>query len=299
MNTIEIPEIRKKVAYPASWDECNREQIRFIFRQVLRLIGGNIGMTEFKIRVLYFLTGIKRKKRHERKEKMLTEEQLAQKYLNVVMAADTINFMFQEQSGQQLFEYNRIGNVIPVIRRGMKRVYGPSEALFNITFGEYIVAFDFFRRYVEHKDENDLNKLCAVLYRARRKGKMDNDIRVEFNANECVRRARWWRRVALVDRFIIYSWFAACDNFFKTGDIEVDGNRISFRGLFKQSGGDELGEKDLGLTGVLMSVAESGTFGTLEDVNRTNLYTVLLKLYHWHLEHKRMEQKNNKNGKTE
>ncbi|WP_303181737.1 hypothetical protein [uncultured Butyricimonas sp.] len=299
MNMIEIPEAGKKVVYPASWGECNRSQIRFIFRQALQLIGGNIGMTEFKIRVLYFLAGMKREKRHERKERMLTGEQLARKYLNVVMAADTIDFMFREQKGQQLFEYNRVGNVIPVIRGGMKRVYGPSEALFNITFGEYMVAFDFFRHYVEHKDENSLNKLCAVLYRPKRRGKIDNDIRVEFNANESVRRAKWWRRVSLVDRFIIYSWFAACDNFFKTGDIEVDGNRISFRGLFKQAGGDELGEKDIGLTGVLMSVAESGTFGTLEDVNRTNLYTVLLKLYHWHLEHKRIEQKSKKDGKTE
>lgn len=298
MNTIEIPEVGKKVEFPSSWDECNLVQIRFIFKQVLRLLGGDIGMAEFKIRVLYFLTGIKRKKRHEKKEKMMMEEQLVQKYLNVVIAADTIDFIFREQNGQQLFEYSRVGNVMPVIRKRLSRMFGPAEALFNMTFGEYMVAFDFFRRYVDHKDVNDLNKLCAVLYRPKRSGKVDNDIRVEFNANECVRRAKWWRRIPLEDKYIIYSWFSSCDNFFKTGEIEVDGQRISFRGLFKQVGGNEFGERDLGLTGILLSVAESGTFGTLEDVNRTNLYTVLLKLYHWYLEHKQMEQKT-KNGKTE
>lgn len=299
MNTIEIPEIGKKMEYPSSWDECNRSQIRFIFREAIRLIGGDIGIVEFKIRVFYFLAGIKRKRSHERKEKMMTEDQLAQKYLNILEAAESIDFMFREQKGQQLFEYNRVGNVMPVIRKRLKRVYGPAEALFNVSFGEYMVAFDFFRRYVDNKDINDLNKLCAVLYRPKRKGQIDNDIRVEFNASECVRGAKWWSQIPFVDKFIIYSWFAACDNFFKTGEIEVDGQRISFRELFKQSGGDELGVKDLGLTGVLMSVAEAGTFGTMENVNKTNLYTVLLKLYHWHIEHKRMEQKSKKNGKTE
>lgn len=299
MNTIEILEVSKKMEYPSSWNECNRKQIRFIFREAIKLIGGDIGMLEFRIRVFYFLTGIRRKRRHERKERMMTEDQLAQKYMNVVEGANTIDFMFREQKGLPLFEYSRVGNVLPVIRSRMKRMYGPVEALFNISFGEYMVAFDFFRRYVDHKDVSDLNKLCAVLYRPRRKGEINNDLRIDFNASECVRRAKWWCRVPFEDRFIIYSWFAACDNFFKTGEIEVDGQRISFQGLFKQSGGGELGVKDLGLTGVLMSVAEAGTFGTLENVNRTNLYTVLLKLYHWQVEHKKMEQKSKKHGKTE
>lgn len=66
-----------------------------------------------------------------------------------------------------------------------------------------------------------------------------------------------------------------------------------------QKGVPEADAGELGLTGILMGVADNGTFGPVAEVERTNLYTVLLKLYQWHLEHKRLEKIYNKHGKSE
>lgn len=60
---------------------------------------------------------------------------------------------------------------------------------------------------------------------------------------------------------------------------------------------EESGDPGLGLTGILLGVVENGAFGTIEEVKRTNLYTVMLRLYLWHLENERLE-KMYKDGKS-
>lgn len=293
MNTIEIPQIGKTIEYPSSWDECTPRQIRFIFRMAVSLLNGKMELQEFKVRVFYHLTCMKRRWRHERKERRMTDQDRNLKYENVYLCSETVGFMFEEKKeNEYLFFYDYVMQMFPKFRCCGRRVYGPSDALFNITWGEYMVAADFCRAYVESKNEADLNKLCAVLYRPRRwRYRNTDDPRIPFNANECVRRSRWFRRMPFAYRFLIYSWFSACDNYFKTGNIQVDGQEISLRPLFKTAGTNtELGLKDLGLTGIAMSVAESGVFGSIAEVNQTKLYMVLMKLYQWHVEHKRLER---------
>lgn len=304
MNVIEIPEVGKKVEYPSAWEECNPRQIQYIFREAARLISGETDLIEFRIRVFYYLAGIVRKHCHERKEQLLSDEQRMIKYDNIIRASETVGFMFQEKEHQLVFEFDCVRNLIPRIKIKHQLFYGPSEALFNITFGEYRVAYDYYIRFAREHEEHDLNNLCAVLYRPARSGAWDDDIRETFNPHECVRRAKMFKKVAYELRFFIFSWFSACDNYFKTEQIEIDGRLISLSPLFRKTDEDtegvpEADAGELGLTGILMGVADNGTFGPVAEVERTNLYTVLLKLYQWHLEHKRLEKIYNKHGKSE
>ena len=91
MNVIEIPESGKRVEYPSCWEELNRKQLLFIVRLGLRLMAGEVSVLEFKVRVFYFLTGIKRKQRHNREERYLTREEMERKYGNIVLAAETVD----------------------------------------------------------------------------------------------------------------------------------------------------------------------------------------------------------------
>lgn len=304
MNVIEIPEAGKKVEYPSAWEECNSGQLQYIFLQAGKLLSGEIDLPEFRIRVFYHLAGIRRKQKHERKELLMSRQQCLIKYDNITRAAATVDFVFQEQEGQLVFEFDCVKNLLPKIKIKRKTLYGPADALFNISFGEYRVAYDFYCRFVRDRQESDLNNLCAILYRPAKTGKWDDDIRVAFNPHECIRRANLFRKVPYELRMLIFSWFAACDNYFKSGQIEIDGRLISLSPLFRKTDEDTVGVPDadageLGLTGILMSVADNGTFGPVAEVERTNLYTVLLKLYQWHLEHKRLEKIYNKHGKSE
>ena len=80
----------------------------------------------------------------------------------------------------------------------------------------------------------------------------------------------------------------------------MGGRAISLGVLFRQEDKaveEESGDPGLGLTGILLGLAENGAFGTIEEVKRTNLYTVMLRLYLWHLENERLE-KMYKDGKS-
>lgn len=304
MNVIEIPQLGKKVEYPSSWEECDAEQLQYIFRQAGKLISGGTDLLEFRISVFYHLAGIGRKQKHNRKESFMSEEQLLQKFDNIVRAATTVDFVFQERDGQLLFEFDCVRNLIPEIQIQEQVFYGPSDVLFNISFGEYRVAYDYYGRFVRTQDEDALNGLCAVLYRPARSGEWDDDIREVFNPHVCAKRKELFNEVPYELRSVILAWFSACDNYFKTGELEVDGRLISLAPLFKKSGNEIDGVPvedagELGLTGILMSIADNGTFGPASEVEKTNLYTVLLKLYHWHLEHKRQEKIYSKYGKSE
>lgn len=304
MNIIEIPESEKRIEYPSAWEECTPGQMQYVFREALRLINGMIEPLEFRIRVFYHLAGIIRKQHHQRKENLLTSEQQVIKFGNIIRLSETIGFMFRERENQLVFEFDCVRNLLPRVKIKRQLFYGPSDALFNITFGEYRVAYDYFVRFIREHDVCDLNNLCAVLYRPARSGPWDDDVREPFNPHGCVRRAKLFEKVAYETRFFIFSWFSACDNYFKTGQIEIDGRLISLAPLFRTTEEDIIDVPDadsgeLGLTGILMSVADNGTFGTVAEVEKTNLYTVLLKLYQWHLEHKRLEKIYNKHGKSE
>lgn len=293
MNVIEIPEAGKRIEYPSAWEELKRRELLFITREALLLMAGEISVLEFKVRVFYFLAGIKRKQRHNRKDRYLTSEEMERKYGNVVLAAETVNFVFSGNEEEGLvFDFNCVENILPTVRIGWRVYHGPAGALLNLTFGEYMVAYDFYRRYMMDKGERDLNALCAVLYRPGG-GRGGDDVREVFDVNRCVGRARMFSRLSFEERFVILSWFSACDNYFKSGDIEVDGREISLGVLFRQEDkakDEEGGDPGLGLTGILMGVAENGAFGTIEEVKRTNLYTVMLRLYLWYLENKRLEK---------
>ncbi|MCX6250589.1 MAG: hypothetical protein NTX61_07550 [Bacteroidetes bacterium] len=56
-------------------------------------------------------------------------------------------------------------NVIPVIKAGLKKYYGPSDAIMNCTFGEFTLACSVLDEYQKNGSEDHLNQLVAILYR--------------------------------------------------------------------------------------------------------------------------------------
>ena len=87
--------------------------------------------------------------------------------------------------------------------------------------------------------------------------------------------------------FYVATWFGACDRYIKTEDLVIEGRRINLSCLFTKATGTDDGDEDvsndgnLGLLGIQLALAESGTFGDMDGVDRANLYTVLIKLYQW------------------
>ncbi len=289
MNIVEIPEINKSCRYPSEWGEMTKEQILFVMKQALFLVTGQIQLMDFKVKVLYYLMGIKRTEKHNKKDaKYLTEEQREQKYDNIARLLPTIDFMFTEHEGKPVFNYDCVKNLVPQIKvPGIGKIYGPAEALLNCTFGEYMAAFEYFRLFREEREEVYINNLCSVLYRPWIKGykkllkdpNYKGEIREPFNRELSGRRSDKFNSVPAHVKYAIFIFFGACDNYIKSAELIVDGKTINLGELFKSEGNDDAKNDELGLTAIMYNIADSGTFGPIEGVNEANLYDILLKMY--------------------
>lgn len=292
MISIEAFENGHMADIPENWDECTPEQLRFIFTQVADLLSGNITMDEFKVGVFIHLAGIKIRKISGLHDKMLTREQHEQKYSTIARLANlATEWMFVKEGKTIRFDYAAIRNPMPDIRCGLFKYHGPEHLFADVTFGEYRVAYDYYTRYLSSQDPMDLSCLISALYRKNRKR--------PFSATKSIEHANRFSRLSPIDRQIICSWFGAADHFIKTSDLCVDGRIINFTPLFKQDKQASALDDDygapapLGITGILIAVADSGTFGTAAQVEATPLIDILLKLYHWHCESRRLKQKYN------
>lgn len=281
MNSIEIPDINEKIVYPSSWDECSTKEVLFIFKQALKMLSGDISKLDFQLYVFYELSGMRL--HHPRyADRYLTEEQRIQKYENIWRCCQTIDFMFSKES-QNVFEYTNLQNQVPFIRVGLKKWFSPAPALVDLTFGEYRMISDLYRIYASTHDLEAVKQMIAVLYRPK-SGRYGQ--RSVFIQEECVKRSKRLKNVPVEVIFYITSWFSCCDNYLKTSDIQIEGRFVNLSCLFKKSDEsekeeNETGDGNLGMLGIQLALAEAGPFGDIEGVDKTNLYTVLLKLYQW------------------
>lgn len=286
MNTLEIPELQRKIEYPSCWEECSPSQVLFIFCQTIDLLAGRMTMDSYLLRIFFHLTQI-RIKHPDLTDRHLTAEQRIVKYDNMARACRTVDFMFPGGLETPVFEYASVANQLPHIKIGRDICHAPADALLDVTFGEYRMACDLYRQYLSGSVSDAAARLVSVLYRP--VGPLGGRAfgRLPFDAAECDHRSHRATKLPEEVLFYVATWFGACDRYIKTEDLVIEGRRINLSCLFTKATGTDDGDGDvsndgnLGLLGIQLALAESGTFGDMDGVDRANLYTVLIKLYQW------------------
>lgn len=290
MNTLEIPELKKKITYPSSWEECDSDQVLYIFRQAVMLLAGKISLIDFKLSVFLNLSKIQIS-HPDIADRVLSAEQRVTKYDNIYRACQTVDFMFSQEGEDPIFDYFCLSCQIPFLKVGWQKWFPPAAAFTDMCFGEYRMAADMFQAYKNNKTLAG-ECLLSVLFRPRG-GKYYE--RIPFDANECYRRARRLKRIPDELKLYVSAWFACCDRYLKSGDIELEGRIYNLSCLFS-SVSEEYDPTEsersgnLGLTGIQLALAESGTFGNVNEVDKANLYMVLFKLYQWYTENKKTKK---------
>lgn len=157
----------------------------------------------------------------------------------------------------------------PKIKKGQKRpkttwLYGPANGLANITIYELAYTFAQYEAYAATGDERYANTLIGVLYRPSRPETKDErdsawhgdrrqplrnyEGKVEERANLAA------TMPALTRRFMVF-WFASCR----------EAIAEQYPRVFKKGGKGEGGGSDWGK--LLLSLAETGTFGSLSETS--------------------------------
>lgn len=248
MNHVQIDDIRRSL--PSTWNELSRKQLIY----VSRLFNGKLNLFDFRVKALREFLSIKRQA-----FKRIDPE-------DAHFLCETLDFLTKEVSLTR--------NIIPVIRTGLRKYYGTSDAMTNCTFGEFTLASSFLDEYQKTGSEDHLDQLIAILYRPKkmfwfiRKHLTDHqDPRVNFMNRSLKKRAC---RMAKIDHCIKHSVLL-----FFTGILN------SLTGLYpyvyRQK--DETDNQENGWASLIISLADGKTDDkSLETVMNSNLYNVFIGL---------------------
>ena len=213
-------------------------------------------------------------------------------YLLVDKIAEGLDWMItRDESGLVLIKLDTTRQLMPYVGE----LIGPKSHAEDLTFGEFQCAVAAMNRYNESQDDNDLKALTAVLYRP--KGK--DGKRVPFHVEEMGILMDKADGVPWHLRFGIYAWFSYLCYYIRTGWFDIKGSSVCFAPLFRQAEeNDERPEEvnELGLNGILLSVAQSGVFGDVDKVNQTPVLKVFMKLLSDYHEAERIKRMSKQHG---
>jgi len=248
MNLVQIDNIRRFL--PSTWNELTRKQLL----HVSRLFRGELCLADFRIRALREFLAIKWKifKRIDPED--------------AFVLCETLDFLTREVTLTR--------NVLPVISTGLRKYYGPSDAMTNCTFGEFTMASSVLEEYHKSGLEDQLDQLVAILYRPKkafwfvRNYFTDNqDPRKKFVTRSLKKRCT---RMAALDYHIKYSVFL-----FFSGVL--NSLPVLYPYVYQQKG--NAGSEDNGWASLIISLADGKTDDqSLETVMNSNLYNVFIGL---------------------
>jgi len=248
MNHVQIDKIQRSL--PSTWNDLTRKQLFY----VSRLFRGKLTIFEFRVNALREFLSIKRKA-----FKRIDPE-------DAHFLCEKLDFLTKEVTLTR--------NVIPVIRIGLRKYNGPSDAMTNCTFGEFTLASSVQDEFHKSGSEDHLDQLVAILYRPKktlwfiRKYFTDHqDPRVKFMNRSLKKRTA---QMAKIDHCLKYSVF-----------LYFNGTLNSLTSLYpyvyRQK--DDTDSQDNSWASLIITLADGKTDDkSLETVMNSNLYNVFIGL---------------------
>lgn len=278
MNRIEIPEANFSADIPSSYSEMTSPQVYYVMQQLYALQCAKISQAEFRVRVLYYLAGVKRTARSIAWERLHPAEAHRRAEKVVLLAEELLGFLFTTDGDGLKPVFDTIINHLPVLDIGPVRLVGPGDGMIDISFGELIAADADLARYTATKDERFIDSMIAQLYR--QPGPMQPCGRkVEpFKLEETESRALLIHFLPGWKKQLFLFWYAACIDNLQHGSFDISGHEVSFEPLFSKN---EDGGDSLGWVGVQFSLAEKPIFGGMAGTSEANIIDVLALLLNY------------------
>lgn len=135
---------------------------------------------------------------------------------------------------------------------------------------EFLIADDYYNKYFDTGDKKFLRYLIATI--CRRKGSGESfietgDVRTPLISRAWIIKNSWMVRfMPRWQKSVVLAYFSGSKEYV---------HKLYKRWLFDGGDKEPAGMVNFGWSGIFMSVAESGVFGNLEKVHRTNFHQVL------------------------
>lgn len=279
MHTIELPEANLKRYIPADLSECDKSQYIDMCELIFRYNNQEIDYQEFRTHAVYKLMGLNLSKAS------LDDDD---KFANVYQVSELIDTFFEEADGVKTIKQYYIHNPVKEFTPTFTTYYGPADSFMDMTFGEYRDALRIFHDFHATGDMQLLVLLTAIFYRKKksflffkkRMPKYDGNIRVPYNSATLEQHAENFKYAPIGLVYGFYLLFASFQKYLIDAKLMWSGKEIDLSILF-ESGSDTTTDDipGIGMDSIAFTMAESGVFGNLKDVDAANFWQILIKMY--------------------
>lgn len=276
--TVEVTERNLKIEVPSTWEEMPIKTVHYCLQQAHKMLMQQITEAQFCVHCFYKIANIQRSAKSIFLEKIKGQNWLLEKQANTyLLAKQATTFMFKTDAKSQTkeFNYDTVVNFFKTFKLKGKFWAGPDDLLTDISFAEFRTALEELNLYLENKEEKQLSRMLAVLYRP-----LKNKVKLVFSRESIGTHAKKLDKLPTWQRMAMLLHFTYCIHHIKSEDLLIEGNEINFSVLFPKPKADEEAKKTgTGWTGVLFGIAEKGIFGDIKKTDEANLFDVLLLLY--------------------
>lgn len=279
MHNINIPEANLNLYLPADLSECDQQQYIDMCELIFRFHNQEIDYLEFRTHAVYKLLGLKpQESEHDQEEK----------FANVYIISELIDSFFEEIEGVKTIKQYYIHNPVPSFAPAYTRYYGPSDSFMDMTFGEYRDALRIFHDFHATGDMQLLVLLTAVFYRKKKafyfikkqSAEHDGNCRIPYNSALLENHAKNFKYAPLGLIYGFYLLFASFQKYLVDAKIMWGGKEIDLSILFQSDGNSDTENiPGIGMDSIAFTMAESGAFGNIKEVDNTNFWQILIKMY--------------------
>lgn len=286
MRIIEVLETKTKRYIPSDLSECDATQYMDMCELIFHYQNQNLSYDEVRTHAAYKLMNMVPSK------KKSDEDTEIHKNCNISAISELIEDFFEtDSSGTKVIKQYYIHNPVPKFAPAFETYYGPADSFMNMTFGEYSDGLRMFHDFPVIGDYNIIITLAAIFYRPKkafhfiqkRLPKYDGDIRVRYNSNNLEARVKKLKLAPIGFTYGFYLLFASFLKYMATAKIVWSGQEIDFSILYQDEGNSSESTNSsipgIGMDSIAFSMAESGAFGTLEDVRNTNFWQIMIRMY--------------------
>jgi hypothetical protein len=298
MKTFSIPEKTMKFHFPEKLSECDSRQYIEMCELIFRYQSNEIGFEEFCVHSVYKLLKMKPKS-----SPFGIDDDL--KFSNIAFLSEYVKNFFDVIDGQQVIKQDYINNPVPEIKILTKKYFGPEDGFRDLTFGEYVDALRIFHDFHATGDSFLLYLLAGILYRE--KTSFLNKVfssevkrRKPYLSENLEKRAEAFKYGPFGFIYGTFLYFASFQKYLVSSSVLWSGQELDLSILFETDKRDDIitgNFPGIGMDSVAFTLAESGTFGTLDQVRSSNFWVVIVRMYELRKNDIERKQKENARNK--
>lgn len=294
MHSIQIIEANTTLHLPESAPELNREQTIAFSRLLLLFQQAQLTYYQFRVKLVYALLNLKRTATIKNND---FDNPIVDNVNQIAKLIDTF-FTDEIKEGKtyKIPKMEFIHQKLPTITVDKQIFYGPTDALFNTVYGEYLQVLTHFNNFSTTNNESDLDLMIATIYRpSKHMATLYMDKRKKFDNQLTEHYSKTIAKLPFHVKYAIYLYVASSQHFIVNNDaLDIgNGNTVDLTILFQKEDNTNPTKNNLGLVGTLYSIAETNVFGNVNEVANHNTYDILCFLAQKTAEYNKLKTNNN------